>query len=319
MTGLVAGLVALWLAVGGYGLTQYGHGYVVYRGFPPPRDAPGVRKGHLETVTFYSRALHSVRSYDIYLPPGYRRAVRRGARFPVLYLLHGSPGHPRVLLNAGALGPAYDALLAHGRIRPFLIVLPNGQNGTWNSDTEWADTPSGQYESLVLDVVHTVDRHWATLPDRRDRAIGGYSEGAYGAANITLHHPQVFGIFESWSGYFGQWREGPFTNVPEQLILANSPKRYVPAEAARLRRYPLRVFLYGGTQDHEDRFIRPFARELRTAGATVTTATWPGGHDWALWRPHIPDMLRFADRSFARVASSSRAHGTMRLAASAQR
>jgi S-formylglutathione hydrolase FrmB len=33
------------------------------------------------------------------------------------------------------------------------------------------------------------------------RAIGGLSEGGYGAINIALHHPREFSVVESWSGY----------------------------------------------------------------------------------------------------------------------
>src|SRR5690348_6631047 len=33
--------------------------------------------------------------YEVYLPPGYTGAARKGARFPVLYLLHGDGNGPR--------------------------------------------------------------------------------------------------------------------------------------------------------------------------------------------------------------------------------
>ena len=46
-----------------------------------------------------------------------------------------------------------------------------------------------------------VDRRYRTIRSGSGRAIGGLSEGGYGALNIGLHHPGRFRVIESWSGY----------------------------------------------------------------------------------------------------------------------
>lgn len=293
-------LIAIVL-IGCFGAASYVHDYYRYRGFPPPVDPPGVAAGKLVTVSFYSPALHAQRQYHVYLPPGYAAAAAAGKRFPVLYMLHGHPGRWNGFIDVGHVGVDVDVLLHQHRIKPFLIVIPDGSDGTYRSDTQWADTPHGRFDSFVLDVVHAVDRKWPTIPNRKFRAIAGNSAGAYAAMNLTLRHIGTFGAVESWSGYFRQQPAGPFAHASAALLRANSPADYLPQVASKIRSNPLHAFLYGGTLDPDTRALPAFAAELHRAGATVQTAVRPGHHDWRLWRSMAVPMLRWASARFGAV------------------
>ena len=113
-------------------------------------------------------------------------AAAAGRRFPVLYLLHGFPGQPRVFVDAGALAVDEDVMIHRHRIRPMIVVMPAGPKGYFHGDTEWADGGAGPWMQDVLEVVRNVDHRYATRRDRRQRGIGGLSEGGYGAINIAL-------------------------------------------------------------------------------------------------------------------------------------
>jgi S-formylglutathione hydrolase FrmB len=196
-----------------------------------------------------------------------------------------------------------DELIARRAIHPFLVALPYGQSRTFANDTEWANARAGPYEDFVLDTVRAVDSRWATRAGRDYRAIGGLSEGGYGAVNITLHRLGVFGVTESWSGYFTQTPTASFTGASRQQLERNSPAAYVGSMGPALRRHPVRAFLYQGKRDDTPlRDFGDFARKLRRAGASVGTGLYPGGHQWALWAGQLPHMLRFADESFAALA-----------------
>jgi enterochelin esterase-like enzyme len=178
--------------------------------------------------------------------------------------------------------------------------MPNGDDGTLRKDTEWADTPHGRYESFVLDVVHDVDAHFATIPKRADRGVAGDSEGGYAALNIALHHLGTFGVAEGWSGYLRQVPEGVFAGVPATLLWHNDPPLFLPHVAARLRSEPLHVYLYKGSAEHAfvKKRMAAFAARLRRDGADATFSVFPGGHDWRLWRKETPRMLAYADHAF---------------------
>jgi enterochelin esterase-like enzyme len=299
MRRLVAILVMCAVLGGGsYGAWSYARSYIVYRGFEPPRTPAGMPAGKLLTRHFWSPSMQQRRAYRIYLPPGYRAAAARGVRFPVMYLLHGAPGWPDQFVNVAAVTVASDVLLARHAMQPMLIVMVDGRNGTFRSETEWANTTLGNFESLVLDVVKTVDSHYSTARNRLHRAIGGNSEGGYGAMNIALRHLGTFSVAESWSGYFTQsYTNSPFKHASFLKLRANSPSSYVLAMRPQIARQPFRALIYSGQRDPSRKLAAPFAARLRAAGGQVTFGLHGGRHDWGLWRAQTPMSLRFAAAS----------------------
>jgi enterochelin esterase-like enzyme len=283
-----------WAAIGLGGAYSYWENYYLHRGFGPVALVRDAAPGRQLTVRFYSPALHRIADYLVYLPPHY---APRHHRYPVLYLLHGTPGSPQVFQSVAHIYDRLDNLLALHLIRPMILVMPDGRiDGNTFSDSEWANTPSGNFESYVVEVVHNVDRHFATLDQRRFRMIAGFSMGGFGAINIGLHNLALFGSIEVWSGYFSETRTGPFAHASASQLYANSPRDYVPRMRRQLKRYPVRIFLYVGKRDPLGRYTVPMAAELRAAGAYARAAVYPGGHDWALWIDHEAQMLELASR-----------------------
>jgi enterochelin esterase-like enzyme len=291
-----------WAAWGIHGSLVYGSNYYDYRGFAAPHEPGGVPKGRLVDAGFFSRALGQRRSYLIYLPHGYAAAAARGKRFPVYYFLHGSPGKPIGSYKIARIGVEYDVLLHEHRIKPFLMVMPDGRNGTFRSDTEWANTRSaGRYGSFVTDVVHAVDSRWATIHGRRNRMIAGYSEGGYAALNLSLHDLGTFGSLESWSGYVHQDAKAPpFAGEPASVVAANEPNLYLPHVARQVRRLGLRAYIYTESHDKERGQVIDYSHQLAGAGGDVSLSVFPGHHNWRTWRAHTPTMLLWASRTFGR-------------------
>ncbi|MEA2214348.1 MAG: hypothetical protein QOF83_4296 [Solirubrobacteraceae bacterium] len=296
MTVLVVALAVL--VTGLDGAYRYWESYYQHRGFTPVRLIRGAHPGRRLWVHFYSTALHRNYDYLAYLPPGYDPIHHR---YPVFYLLHGSPGRPQVYTGIGSMGTRMDNLIHRGRMRPMILVFPDGRiNASTFSDAEWADTRAGRYEAYVLDVVHDVDHRFAAIPRRGDRVIAGFSSGGYGATNIALHHLALFGNLESWSGYYRQTRSAVFTHASPALLAANSPLEYASRVARKLAVDPLRAFLFIGRDDNLSPQLQPMAAELGRAGGQVSYALYRGGHDWQLWHAKLNQMLILASRDIAR-------------------
>ncbi|MDQ6835764.1 MAG: alpha/beta hydrolase-fold protein [Actinomycetota bacterium] len=244
-------------------------------------------------VEFYSRALHRRADYLLYVPHAYRP----GRHLPVFYLLHGMPGRPRAFTVNAQIEPALERLIARRRVQPMILVFPDGRiGGRIHSDSEWANTPAGRYDSYVADVVRDVDHRFGALPFRRDRAVAGLSAGAYGAMNVALHHLSLFASVQVWSGYFTQTRTGVFAHASYAQLLDNSPIDVVRRLRRTLRRFPLRAFLYVGKKDASAAQTPLMAAALARAGADVHFAVYPGVHSWKLWRRHLERMLILAGR-----------------------
>jgi enterochelin esterase-like enzyme len=283
--GVVVFLCLAFVAVGAVGVLRYTRGFWLYRGFPPPRDPTYVSvKGTTARVYVVSPALGGRRQpVDVYLPPGYAAST---VRYPVFYLLHGFPGRPGAFLQTVRAGVVEDVLVARRRIRPFILVMPFGSTSTF-TDKEWVDgiRPHEGWATFVSrDLVREVDSRFRTIRSGSARAIGGLSEGGYGAIDIALHHPGEFRTVESWSGYE---LADPIRSIfgHDRLQLADdSPLLQVAGKAAALRAAHTYFWFYSGSTDRLLGQNRQFAAALHRLEIPYRFLVRRGGHNWALWR-----------------------------------
>lgn len=200
----------------------------------------------------------------VYLPPGFTPQ----RRYPVLYLLHGMPGSPSEYLAGTDLTDWADTEIAAGAVGAFIAVLPAaGPDRDYNG--EWA----GPLENEIVDrLVPWIDAHLPTIATARGRVIAGLSAGGYGAVDIGLRHPNLFGTIEAWSAYFRPLHDGPFKHASRATLDANDPTILAPVEARLLHRAGTRFFLSSGPA--HSHWFKPadtiaFDRELRAAGLPV--------------------------------------------------
>jgi len=295
---LALGVALVFIAVGIGGVSRYVQGFSLYRGFAPPRAAAFVHQhGSEQSFSFRSPATGGrMQNVLVYLPPGY--AAHPTQRYPVFYLLHGVPGHGSTYLLTGRMGVWADTLYAQHKTAGIILVMPSGPTSSF-ADTEWANGigPGQAWETFVArDLVQAVDARYRTIPSPQARAIGGLSEGGYGAFNIALHNPGVFGVVESWSGY------ALADNIPSifgrrpALLAYNSPMQYLPRVATTLRRRHTYFWFYIGSSDPLLSQNRAFAAELARLGIDHHFFVVSGGHTWRLWRAHTYEALSVAVR-----------------------
>jgi enterochelin esterase-like enzyme len=298
---VVACAVALFVPLGLLGTFRYLNNFWLYRGFPPPKDPAFVtRVGTTETISVTSAAIGGRRqNVIVYLPPGYAQQTAR--RYPVFYLLHGFPGRATAFLLTVRAGVVEDILLAKHKIKPMILVMPSGSTGTF-TDKEWANgvgSSSGWETFVARDVVKAIDRSYRTIAIGAARAIGGLSEGGYGALNIGLHHPREFGVIQSWSGYqLADNLRAIFGGDP-RLLAFNSPLLELPRQAASLRRAHTFVWFYSGREDRLRSQNAAFAAELKRARVRHRYFLVRGGHNWALWRGNAALAMLAASRHLA--------------------
>jgi len=280
-----AGLAAF-LAVGLLGVRGYLDNFLRYRGFAPPREPAYVTQpGTVQRILVTSPALGGRRQEAyVYLPSGYAAHPHR--RYAVFYLLHGFPGRPLAFLETVQMGIIDDALTARHRAQPLILVMPFGSTGTF-TDEEWVDgvrRGNGWGTFVARDLVRAVDERYRTIRSARGRAIGGLSEGGYGAIDIACHHPGEFSVVESWSGYERPDKIRSIFGSNLKTLAANDPRRLLPRVAPTLRRLGAYVWFYSGSTDPFHVQNRAFARELSQLRVAHRYFLVYGGHNWALWR-----------------------------------
>lgn len=244
--------------------------------------APGPAGGQVLSGVFPG----GERPVYIYLPPRFDPAVR----YPVVYLLHGIRGSPAEYLDGVDLAGFADRAISEGRLRPFIAVMPAaGPNRDYNG--EWA----GPWEQALLWTVAWTDANLPTIASAKGRVLAGLSAGGFGAVDIGLRHPRLFGRIESWSGYFEPLRDGPFKHASNALLAANDPTRIVRSRAPLLRQAGPRFFVSTGPA--HSHWFRPsqsvaFAGELRSVGLPVVLRRFP--NHAGEWRDQLDAGLAWA-------------------------
>jgi len=228
---------------------------------------------------------------QVVLPPGYASHPTR--RYPAFYLLIGSPGEPSNFLTIGQLGTAEAELVAAGRMRPLILVLPAGGRSFF-ADEEWVNGvhPGGAWETFVAtDLVRTIEARFRVLARGDSRGLGGLSEGGYGALNIGLHHPGEFRVLQSWSGYTRALGYRAIFGHNRQLERYDSPADTIGTVAPRLRDAGTYIWFYSGTRDPLRAQNISFSAKLTALAVPHQFFLWPGTHNWAMWRALAPRAL----------------------------
>jgi S-formylglutathione hydrolase FrmB len=231
----------------------------------------------------------------VWRPPG-----PDSATIPVLYFLHGYPGHAQNPFADGLAG-TLNKLLQEG-YPPFVFASIDGY-GERHSDTEWANS----YNSNELVMDRVVD---AAIPavegthmrDAAHRAIAGFSMGGYGAMNIAMQNPGVFGQVVSIAGYFVvNDLSDMFGDLPS-VITENTPSDH-PWRARGLH-----VLLDEDASDPNS-LIRGQAAWmgglLRKYGVPVTVHIQPGTHDWTYAMNALQYSFTFLSDNWRQAAADS--------------
>jgi S-formylglutathione hydrolase FrmB len=129
----------------------------------------------------------------IYLPPDYYDSEES---YPVVYYLHGFGETPGSFLMSSKL--RLNNLFSEGD-KSFIMVEVSGSGFTGGSF--YVNSPaSGNWEDCLIDeVIPYVDAGYRTLPKAESRGICGFSMGGFGAMNLALLHPDVFGAVYAMS------------------------------------------------------------------------------------------------------------------------
>jgi S-formylglutathione hydrolase FrmB len=229
----------------------------------------------------------------VWRPPG-----PDSASIPVIYLLHGYPGAAKDAFSNG-LAAILNRRLEEG-YPPVVVACPDG-NGEHHSDTEWANSWDGsdQVMSRVVssDVAAVEGTH--RRPAWR-RVIAGFSMGGYGAMNIAMQNPGVFGQIVSISGYFViNDLSGMFGDKPA-VMARNDPSAH-PAEARGMN-----IALEEDAHDPLSLVHGQaawMAGLLRKAGVPATLRIMPGSHSWSYALRALQDSFTYLDDYWQRNAA----------------
>ena len=267
-----------------------------------------VPHGTVAQVWYPSPSLKKTRRMYVYTPPGYEAGK---SRYPVFYLLHGGGGDEDAWTSNGRAPEILDNLIAEGRMKPMIVVMPNGNAGqTASQDLAMSSEPASAFastayaDSIVSDIIPFIDKTYRTIPNRDNRAISGLSMGGGQTMWAAFHHVDTFAWVSVMSAAFSgvpgtavtippppaaaELRNPGLTQgVDPDKVFAALPDLN-PKTANQLKLFSMTVGAHDGLVTQQ----RTMKAALDAKGIHATATEAPGYiHEWAFWRVALIDLL----------------------------
>jgi enterochelin esterase-like enzyme len=280
--------------------------------------AEDAQVGYLFQTTVTGARSHLVRDIYVYLPPQYFQKRYAHYKFPVIELLHGSPGNPQAWVDVLGVIPTFLNLLEAHPTDAAVLVMPDTDGGGQYA-LQCLNDPGGIQDMTLVarDVPDYIARLVRVQPPGRAWGLAGYSEGGYCAANIALQEPGRYGAAGVISGYFAPTlSQVPTGNKPgakpyevnvfrddPALQLINTPQEYVTR--VQINDFLPGFWLAAGAQNTSDvSAAASFRQLLQTRLADVPyVIIQGGGHQGSVWRAALAPMLGWMTPQLAEQAA----------------
>ena len=228
---------------------------------PEIDQADEVPTGTVAGEAIASKALGTSRRVWFYTPPGYDTSQDW---YPVLYVLDGGNYVERMRTPT-----ILDRLIARKAIPPIVAVFvePGERQEEYSRNARWR-------AFMATEVVPLVDKRFRTFPAPEKRVLLGSSLSAYGAVDLAVEYPGVFGLCAAFA---------PPAQTP--TVITNQAKG---REAIRA----VRFFVLAGTYDSIAIGGRRLLTALDIGTGAVTYVEVPEGHSTETFRGHIDDALK---------------------------
>lgn len=249
--------------------------------------------GTVARTWYDSPGLEMKRRITVYTPPGYEKS---NEKYPVLYLLHGAGGDEEAWISLGRTAQILDNLIAEGKAKPMIVVMPNGNviqdaapgegsMGFYKPQFMIPGTMNGTYEANFNDVVNFVESNYKVKAEKSSRAIAGLSMGGFHTIHISRYYPNTFDYIGAFSAAI----------VPREDATA---KVYSDIEGTLKKQKDNGYQLYWigiGKTDFLYDANQEFKEMLNAIDMPYEYVESEGGHIWRNWRVYLSE---FSQRIF---------------------
>jgi len=247
---------------------------------PPslPWELNDVPHGEVHHHFYRSAVANDDRDFYVYTPPGYDPAAKK--TYPVLYLLHGYSDDASGWTAVGRANVILDNLIAQGKTKPMIVVMPLGYGTMEMIRVGWGDPEVREQnltkfrEALLTEVMPKVESEYRIMKDRSSRAIAGLSMGGSESLLTGLNNLDKF----AWVGAFSAG------GLPEPF------EKDFPGLDANANQKLHLLWIACGTEDRLITANRNLREWLKTKGVQHTDIETPGMHTWMVWRRNLAEF-----------------------------
>lgn len=253
-----------------------------------------VPHGTVSKTWYKSSTANMTRRLTIYTPAGYEQSKEK---YPVLYLLHGMGGDENAWSELGRATQIMDNLIASGKAKPMIVVMPNGnisQEAAPGESSEGLKIPSmqlpktmdGNFETAFQDVVNFVEQNYRVKSDKAHRAIAGLSMGGFHSLYISINNPNSFDYIGLFSAAI----------KPRQKEVSSPIYKDPESKVDNLFKHSPKLLWMGiGNTDFLYKENADLRHYLDSKHYPYTYLETDGGHIWRNWRIYL---TTFAQKLF---------------------
>ena len=228
-----------------------------------------VPHGKLSYILYNSKTLKTTRQMLVYTPPGFN--VNGTTKYPVLYLIHGGSDTEETWTKVGRANLIADNLIAQGKAKPMIIVMPYG-------NVRPAPMPNFT-KDVVNDVIPFVEANYPVLTDSKNRAVAGFSVGGGQTLNIGLTNTDKFAYVSSYAPYTATEEfQKNFTNLTPDAAKINKD----------LKLFTISV----GTEDFLYESVKKNIAMFEEKNVKLKTYIVSGGHTWMNCKLYLATTLQ---------------------------
>ena len=248
-----------------------------------------VPHGSVRREYYYSTVTQTWESCLVYTPPEYDAGRER--EYPVLYLQHGHGENEVGWTTAGKVNFIVDNLLAEHKTVPFLIVMNNGMVQTENEQGKRIVDYQLFSSRLIRDVIPFIEKRFRVKKEKESRAMAGLSMGSIQTCLTGFCHPELFSWLGVFSGFMHDFIQGSELDMVHREKSTNAHLALLEDH----ERFGREFRLFFRAMGEDDPFWSYFNQDdvlCTEKGIRHIRKTYPGGHDWNVWRYCIYDFAQ---------------------------
>lgn len=232
------------------------------------------------TYEYYPSLAGTTGTLVIYTPPGYDKDAAK--QYPVFYLISGTTDTEETWFKVGKTNFILDNLIAAGKAKPMIIVMPYGnieaRIAEQNSGIKPGDPTSREGadaliraknfgNDLVKRVIPYVESNYRAIPDRNSRAVGGFSRGGGQTLRAAFENMDKFAWVCCYSAYLST----------QEMERSYQPVYSNPDNTNKLFKL---LWISVGTDDFLYKPTIEFIDFLKAKKVNYKSLITDGGHTW---------------------------------------
>ncbi len=251
---------------------------------PAAWDFQNVPHGTMHWHDYAAKSLGGQqRRLHVYTPPGYEGDA--AAKYPVLYLVHGSGDNDAAWSVHGKANWILDSLIAQKKARPMIVVMPDGhpvapgsgpREGYGNANLEAFE------RDLTEDILPLIESTYRVRGEPSQHALAGLSMGGGHTLFTGLKHLDRF-------AFLGAFSAGVPADRTAELL----------GDPTAINEHLQLFWIACGKGDFLLERNRQLVAALGEKGIRHTWVESEGDHSWPVWRRYLIEFapLLFPDKA----------------------